>query len=65
MGTPLQNQGNAVLNALDDGACSAIVTLYDKDLLPKLSNRVDDIRHYLELIVANQNAIDYWMEYVK
>lgn len=67
MSTPLQYQSNAILNAVDDGACSAVIALYDAGKLEKLNfSRRDDILEYFKLVgVTNQPTIDYWMEYVK
>ncbi len=67
--TPMAQQANAVLNALDEGRVQAFIGLYEAKLLsPQIqAMQMDHAVGYLlqEVFEMSNGEIDYWTEFFR
>ena len=66
MGTPIQNQANAVFNAVNEGIVLTVITLYDKHIILNGVDRRSEIRRILTDSMGMVEATaDYWLDFFR
>jgi hypothetical protein len=66
--TPMQQTGNAVLNALDEGKVTAVIALYDAGIIPRVhpDNRRGALRSILvNVLDMDPGEVDHWLNEFK